>query len=227
MQDKLTTPLKRLNFALKTVFFNKGIQRKSDMATYLGYKSPYFSGVINGREKLSDPFISTITKKLGINQEWIMTGHGRMLTGMMENIIPQIESDSSRWLVPLVPVYAHAGSLSAFASQVKDCDCEKITSPLRDIDLAITVAGESMSPDYPNGSILLIKKIDETAFIEWGKAFVLDTRNGIVIKVLVPSDKPNSVRCLSINRDPIFAPFDIPHDDIFNVYAVKFCMVRK
>ena len=50
------------------------------MAEYLGYKSPYFSGIINGKEKMSDGFMKTISDKLGINIHWITTGEGDMIS---------------------------------------------------------------------------------------------------------------------------------------------------
>lgn len=110
---------------------------------------------------------------------------------------------------------------------IKGQDCEKVVSPIKDVDLAVQVSGDSMAPEYPNGSRVFIKKINEQAFIEWGKAYVLDTCNGTVIKLLVPSDKEGYVRCLSINPDPIFAPFDIALKDIFGIYKVLLSMAMK
>ncbi len=72
------TDLERLNEALKVVFLRMGIYKKADMAEYLGYKSPYFSGIINGKEKMSDSFLKTISEKLHINIQWITTGEGDM-----------------------------------------------------------------------------------------------------------------------------------------------------
>jgi hypothetical protein len=72
------TDLERLNEALKVVFLRMGIYKKADMAEYLGYKSPYFSGIINGKEKMSDGFLKTISEKLHINIQWITTGEGDM-----------------------------------------------------------------------------------------------------------------------------------------------------
>lgn len=211
----------RLNEALKTAFAKRGIQLKSDMAKTLGYKSPYFSGVTTGKEKLTDSFLMALNRKLGINIDWILTGEGEMI------IDKDCRQQAPRCVVPLVPVSAHGGSLSNFSQQVTLRECEMIASPIDGVDFAITVAGDSMSPEYPNGSIVLIKKIDADVFIEWGKAYVLDTRNGLVIKLLTPSKRKDSVRCISINRDPIYAPFDIDKDDIFGVYAVKVCLSRK
>lgn len=45
------TDLERLINVLKIAFSNINIYKKSDMAEYLGYKNPYFSGIINGKEK--------------------------------------------------------------------------------------------------------------------------------------------------------------------------------
>ncbi len=74
------TDLERLNESLKVAFLRIGIYKKADMAEYLGYKSPYFSGIINGKEKMSDGFMKTISDKLGINIHWITTGEGDMIS---------------------------------------------------------------------------------------------------------------------------------------------------
>ena len=119
------------------------------------------------------------------------------------------------------------GSLSDFTVSVKDSDCEKVVSPVKGADFAIQVTGDSMAPEYPSGSVILIKKINESAFIEWGKAYVLDTENGSVVKKGVPSDKEGCIRCVSINPDPSFAPFDVPLSSVFGIYRVLMCMSMK
>jgi phage repressor protein C with HTH and peptisase S24 domain len=217
----MSTTIERLNIALKTAFLGKKIFRKGDMATYLGYKSPYFSGIINGKEKLNESFLKCLETKLGINTDWILTGEGSMLMNSTDEI------SLPRTLVPLVPVAAYGGNLSFFAENERKIGYEKIISPIEGIDFAITIAGDSMAPEFPNGSIVLIKKIDEKAFIEWGKTYVLDTLNGIVVKVLTPSEKDGKIKCVSINRDPIFAPFEVDLADVNGIYAVKFSMTRK
>lgn len=68
-----------MNEALKKAFSQIGIYKKGDMADYLGYKTPYFSGVINGKEKLSESFLKLLSDSLGININWIKTGEGDML----------------------------------------------------------------------------------------------------------------------------------------------------
>lgn len=135
------------------------------------------------------------------------------------------EHDEPTALVLLLPVSAQGGTLNDFVVSVKDSDCEKIVSPIRGADFAISVAGESMSPEYPSGSQVLIKKINEKAFIDWGKVYVLDTENGTVIKKLMPTKDPDKVLCVSIN--PNYPPFEVSFEHIFGVYRVLMCMSIK
>lgn len=95
--------------------------------------------------------------------------------------------------VPLLPISAQGGSLNDFVVSVSLQDCEKIISPIKGADIAITISGDSMADEYPNGSIVLAKRINERAFIDWGKVYVLDTCNGVVVKTLTPSEKYENI----------------------------------
>lgn len=164
-----------------------------------------------------------------LNMGWIMTGEGQMLkqTNPEEKIISPEASVITTNYIPLIPISAQAGSLNDFTHSIGSTDCEKIISPISGAEYAMPVNGDSMAPEYPSGSIVLLRKINESAFIDWGKTYVLDTCNGIVVKTLTPSDKQHHVRCLSINPDPRFAPFDIDLNNIFGIYRVLLCMSTK
>lgn len=129
--------------------------------------------------------------------------------------------------VPLLPISAQGGSLTDFVVSVKDSDCERVVSPIKGADFAMTVAGDSMTPEYPSGSQILIKKINERAFIDWGKVYVLDTCNGSVIKRIFPADDkdPGKVKCVSINPD--YPPFEVSFADIYGIYRVLLSMSVK
>ena len=164
-----------------------------------------------------------------LNTGWLMTGEGEMLKSGIERSVKDGSGNEDIEIehVRLLPLFAHGGSLSDFTVSVKDSDCEKVVSPVKGADFAIQVTGDSMAPEYPSGSVILIKKINESAFIEWGKAYVLDTENGSVVKKVVPSDKEGCIRCVSINPDPSFAPFDVPLSSVFGIYRVLMCMSMK
>lgn len=136
------------------------------------------------------------------------------------------EQLESATIVPLIPISAQGGSLNDFTASVMEYDCEKVLSPIRDVDFAMTVSGDSMSPEYPSGCQVLVKRINERAFIDWGKVFVLDTINGTIIKKLMPVEgDPEKVTCVSIN--PEYPSFEVGFEHIRGVYRVLMCMSLK
>lgn len=207
-------------------------------------------------ESLRKPSIEKLKKTFPHwNIDWLLSGEGEMLLAddiekkVLGNIISKYgeipvnelndnsiidlkipinsESDIATYEVPLLPISAQGGSLNDFVVSFKDIDCEKIISPIKGATFAITVTGDSMAPEYPSGSQILIKKINDKAFIEWGRVYVLDTCNGVVIKRIVPSNKEGCVQCMSDNNPMVFAPFDINMNNIFGIYKVMLCMSVK
>jgi phage repressor protein C with HTH and peptisase S24 domain len=161
------------------------------------------------------------SKCIDISSDWLLTGEGEMLKSER----PQIEEGTEG--IPLLPVKAQGGSLNGFAASPMLYECERIVCPIGGVDFAMTISGESMYPEYPNGSQIFVKKVNEKAFIEWGKCYVLDTCNGAVIKILVPGADESKVKCLSVNKDERYAPFEVAWKDVFGVYRVVLCMQVK
>lgn len=176
---------------------------------------------------LSDRNIENILKfYTDLNRTWLLTGEGDMLDTSCNSIEDsQFSSSSDLHLIPLLPVSAQGGSFNDFVVSIKESSCEKIISPIKGADYAMSVSGESMAPEYPSGSQILIKRINEKAFIDWGRVYVLDTCNGTVIKRLFPSDTADKVLCKSIN--PEFPPFEVLLSDVYAVYRVLMCMSLK
>ena len=129
----------------------------------------------------------------------------------------------------LLPMSAMGGTLTGFAAPGAMLqNCEAIISPIEDVDFAITVYGDSMAPEYPSGSRILIKKINPNIFIDWGKTYVLDTANGVIVKELHEcKGKEGYVKCHSVNPDPKFSDFEVPLSEVYGVYRVLMCMSAK
>jgi len=200
----------------------------SQLAALIGKPSANLYDIQSGKlkgvsEKLADLIISKFPH---YNKSWLLTGEGEMLNTANSGLSPQTPSLEAV-LIPLLPVSAQGGSLNDFVISVRESDCEKVVSPVKGADFAMYVAGDSMSPEYPNGSQVHVKKIHEDAFIEWGKVYVLDTCNGAVIKRIIPSEKDGYIKCMSINPNPIYAPFDVNMNDIYGVYRVMLCLSIK
>ena len=107
---------------------------------------------------------------------------------------------------------------------IHEYDCERITSPIKGADYAMEVTGDSMAPEYPSGSRVLIKKINPV-FIEWNEVYVLDTPNGAVIKRIRKTDNPDEVECVSIN--PAYQSYTIPGSFVRGWYRVLMVMALK
>lgn len=180
-----------------------------------------------GKVEMYPETMERIAKYFEVSSSWLLTGEGEMLRGNEAEgaIVAGQKSEEEISLVPLLPIAAQGGSLNDFVVSVKENDCERVVSPIRGADFAMPVAGDSMAPEYPAGSQIFIKKINERAFIDWGKVYVLDTCNGSVIKRVFPSDDTEKVKCVSIN--PEYPPFEVSYEDIYGMYRVLLCMSVK
>lgn len=145
-----------------------------------------------------------------------------MLKDINDEAVPSSKKGKPKVL--MVPISMAGGSLKHLSSHLPEIsDCEWIISPVSGVDFAIEITDNSMSPEYPLGSKILIKKLSDNYIIEWGKVYVIDTLNGIIIKELRPptSKKAGYVSCVSINSDQSkYAPFEINLSDSLGVYRV-------
>ena len=137
----------------------------------------------------------------------------------------QFTNDAEPNTVPLLPIFAQAGSLTGWSEGIEEVKCERVISPVQDVDMAVHIYGESMYPDIPNGSVCYVKRVK--AVIEWGRAFILDTVDGPLLKYLTPGSDEAHVRCVSANHDPRYAPFEVAKEDILGIYRVVMCMSMK
>lgn len=181
------------------------VQSKKDFAALVGIHYTNLSAAFNGNEKyLTEKLLAKIEKVL--------------LDGA-----PAPEP-SPAFRIPLIPVEAHAGSLAEFADAVSDYDCEMVVSPVRGASFAIQVTGDSMAPAYPSGARILCQRVDETAFIEWGRVYLLDTVNGAILKQVRKSERPGCVICCSLNHAPEYEPFEVECQHIRAWYRVLMIM---
>jgi phage repressor protein C with HTH and peptisase S24 domain len=181
---------------------------KKEFAQLLGVNDKALSSAMNGKEMY-------LTKSLLKKVELFASANGLDKTADPEDT-PSVY---------VIPYEARGGTIGDFVDGIREYDCEKIISPIKGADYAMEVTGDSMSPEYPSGSRVLIKKVDATAFVQWNEVYVLDTPNGAVIKRVRKTDDPAVVECVSVN--PAYQPYTIPRDFIRGWYKVLMVMSLK
>ena len=159
-----------------------------DMADRLGVSQQAISGAI--RRGIGVNTAKRWSEVFGFNVEFLTTGSGNLLAGS-DTTKPQQAQEPDT--VPLLPIFAQAGSLTGWSEGIEEAKCERVISPVKDIDMA-------------------------------GRAYILDTVDGPVLKYLTPGADDGHVRCLSANHDPKFAPFEVLKEDILGMYKVVMCM---
>lgn len=124
--------------------------------------------------------------------------------------------------VPLLPFDAFAGIGDDVDGINFDTIEERYVIPLFDgikVDFMIPVRGSSMYPKYSSGDVVACRLIKDILFFQWNKVYVLDTiSQGVIMKRVKKSEKPDSLRCISDNKD--YDPFDIPMEDVRNIALV-------
>ena len=186
----------------------------SELSKLMGYKTDQNLHSVLGAKEMNSGVIERMAEVLGKPIGWF---YGE------EELVAEPERETEPDTVPLLPIFAQAGHLTGWSEGVEEAKCERVISPVKDIDMAVHVYGESMYPDIPNGSVVYVRRVSGR-IIDWGRAYILDTVDGPVLKYLTPGADEEHIRCQSANHDPKFAPFDVPKEDILGMYKVVMCM---
>lgn len=196
-------------------FLNEKRLSQSEFSRILGV-APTYVGAI--RKSLSAEKVARLTRAFpDLNRDWLLYGEGEMFKEHPIENATAIEAGD--YEVPLLPVSAYAGNLQMWSQGVALKDCEKIISPVRGADFAIRITGDSMEPLLHDGSTILIKRINEKAFIPWGNPMVIDSENGVLVKDVFPSERGRSyIEARSLN--PKYPPLTIPAESIYGLYRV-------
>ena len=194
--------------------------KRRDISTRQFEKACGFSnGYVKGLQSspTADKLCRIYSSYPELNKVWLLTGEGEMFNSDGSN---NESNDESNMLVPLVPMSAFAGPIESFYQEgVRLSDCEHIVSPIVGVDLALPISGDSMEPQFPDGAIIYVKRINDKLFIPWGNALLLDTENGAFLKCVYPDDTDDEyVVAKSINAK--YPPMRIPRHAVIGWYRV-------
>lgn len=159
-------------------------------------------GLLN---KIADAFPNII------NRHFMETGEGDVA-------LPDAE------LRPHFEQSAAAGFLAGPSYGEDGSDLRDINSFIPDYDFTITALGDSMLPEIHSGDILFCRFADDRFNIPYGQICVLDTINGALVKVLLPSDQ-DGVTIHSTN--PRYRDQNLPSSQILRLAKVISILHKK
>lgn len=183
----------------------------------------------------SDKLENILTVYPDINPDWLLTGRGSMLKS--EEVVPRSDKEA---ILPakknLIPFYDDVSTIGGLNDHVANTDSN---SPTEWIDAgdwfpeataAIRHYGDSMV-EYPSGSILALKRVNNPQLIMNGRNYVVETSEYRVTKQL--QDDGDHFMAYSTNRDTypdgrqIHAPFSVPKGEIRYIYLVLGCVTKE
>lgn len=127
--------------------------------------------------------------------------------------------------VPLVELTASAG-MGNLTEAIATADVEDhYTIPaFGKVDFLIRASGDSMAPSYNSGDIMACRIIAEPTFLQWGRAYVLATKDqGTITKRITPGTTTETITIISDN--PSYKPFEIEKKQITG-YALVVGIIR-
>jgi hypothetical protein len=168
-----------------------------------------------------------------VSNDWLLTGKGEMLK--YQNNISDVERPR-RNLIPLYNDVATIGGISEMGATT-----DSVSHTTEYIDAgdwfpgatdAIRHYGTSMV-EYPSGSILALKRVEDMRLIFWGRTYCIETTEGRLTKRLNKSKIKDVLLAYSSNNETypdgvlIHGPIEIPTETIRRVFQVLGCVTKE
>lgn len=138
-------------------------------------------------------------------------------------IVSDVHLEYSHDYIPLLPMDAIAGYDGIDRPGVTVDEWNKYRVPefiSQGVEFAVRVSGSSMYPKYSNGDILACRKVHDILFFQWGKVYVIDCSQGLMVKRIF--ENLNNEECVVCHSDNIdhYPAFSIPKSDIRSLSIV-------
>ena len=213
----------------------------------MGYSIREFEraiGVSNGTiSHVKDNLSANLKDKISANFQqlnlvWLLTGEGEMLhpseTDKQEEAAKELRTDTRR----KIPLYSDVASIGGYNDQI--ADTETAASAVEWIDAgdwfpeataAIRHYGDSMV-EYPAGSILVLKRVQDTRLLINGRNYVIETTEFRITKQL-QYDGGDYIWAYSSNPETypdgrqIHSPIKIPLETVRHIDLVLGCVQKE
>lgn len=228
---------KRFKKVVDFIISSKITSTKTKLAENLGVKYGILAEILAGRMNASVEIIASLCKFYKISTEYMLFGRGDMLLSSTSVKSPEksmlhepeakynskIEQTNDTSIgIPLIPLDALAGLPVTDNIGVAFIDCEHYIVPefqSKGVEFMIRVSGSSMYPKYSNGDLLACRRITDILFFQWGKIYVIDSSQGVLVKRVFEDTNPDNILLVSDNKEK-YPPFSFPKSDIRSLSIV-------
>ena len=214
--------------ASKELWLKKEIEKilasglsKAQIADKLGMAPQQLNTVLNGKGGISDKFLDKFAEVFGVNEIYLSP--------------KESEKNLTRKKIPL---FDDASTIGGYNDTVADTNqrghvAEWIDAGdwFPDATAAIRHYGDSMV-EYPSGSILALKRVNDQRLIINGRNYVIETTEFRITKQL-QDDGGDCIMAYSSNRETypdgrqIHSPIRIPKDTIRHIDLVLGCVTKE
>lgn len=193
-------------------------------AEAIGISRANLAQVETGKQLPTLSQIMEIVTIFNVSYEYLL--HGREITlqksssniakepPLVYGVVHREDDVVHRKYIPLIPIDAVAGLIGDNAT-IREQDIKEryVIPDFQEVDFMVRVKGSSMYPKYNSGDIVACRLLRESAFIQWGKVYVLDTiEQGALVKRIRKGPSPEVLLAVSDNES--YEPFEIPRSEV-------------
>lgn len=192
----------------------------------IGASKGVLSRAINNGTDIQAKWLQIIVENYPrYSADWLLSGKGDMLRN--KEVVTQRKAEpalpvpeNSHEGIPLIPLSAMAGAFTGETS-VMEYECERYVIPaFKGADFLIPVKGDSMQPTYYPGDLVACQRVPlDDLFFQWNKTYVLDTKQGPLIKRVRRGSDDEHI--LIVSDNPTYAPFELSRAQFHGVALVR------
>lgn len=209
------------------LLFEKKVTTQFDFADKLGYTEGYMSAALK-KEGVPQKMQKKLNEVFGVSLQYLASNGEEGAMFGEKNDPPPPEKPPRR-----VPVLGEGLAGTDMELNVTDNppteDYIDVGDLLKDSEAAFVVYGNSMTPAYPPGCVLGIKR-NYDSFIQPGETYLIVTKSNRLFKRLYYNDDNTGFTCFSDNTmkhetGPMagkyfYPPFEIEGNDVISVFDV-------
>ena len=218
-----------------------GVKTYGEFAQMIGVKQETLSRWLAGKQVIPNSRLKRINNIFNnvFSESWLLTGEGEMLKqdAPAEPIAAPLTDTAARRRIPLYADVASIGGLNDETAEVGNpatrvAEWIDAGDWFPEATAAIRHYGDSMV-EYPAGSILVLKRVQDTRLLLNGRNYVIETTEYRITKQLQYDAGNDYLTAYSTNRETypdgrlVHSPIRIPLETIRHIDLIVGCVQKE